>query len=229
MGKKFVLGDIHGNFMGLQQILQLSNFDKENDTLIFLGDVVDGWPDTAECIEELLSIKHLIPLIGNHCYWCRNWLEYGWKPPLWLMQGGEATFDSYVKNNYLREKHLNEYFKKLHLYYIDEDHNAYVHGGYTSLRGLGNDAQDTYMWDRTLWDKAKSAKSTGKLNLTEMYNKVFIGHTSVGYREPQKACNVWDIDSGSGWEGCLTIMNVDTEEYFQSNQTKLLYPNVKGR
>lgn len=226
----YCVGDIHGNLRGLLQVLKLSNFDKEEDILICIGDVADGWPETAEVVEELLTIKNLTPIMGNHDYWLNNYLIYGWQPELWLKQGGQATFDSYIKNNTLKEKHRDMYFAKCTYYYIDKDHNAYVHGGYTSKEGLGYDSQDTYMWDRSLWDKAKSAHS-GKqgLKMTKMYNKLFIGHTSLGYTLPQKRCNVWNVDTGGGFEGCLCLLNVETEEYFMSDRVKLLYPEVQGR
>ena len=228
MGRTFVLGDIHGNLRGLLQVLKLSHFDKEEDILICIGDVVDGWPETAGVIEELLTIKNLVPILGNHDYWLNNYLIYGWQPEIWLKQGGYATFDSYVDKPELKIKHRDLYFPKCTYYYIDRNNNAYVHGGYTSKNGLGEDSQDTYMWDRELWNKAKSAHS-GKqgLKMTKMYNKLFIGHTSIGWTLPQKRCNVWNIDTGGGFEGCLTLINTETEEWYQADKSKLLYPEFK--
>ena len=52
--KRYVLGDIHGAYQALIQVLKRAKFDYENDQLIFLGDVVDGWPESKECIDELL-------------------------------------------------------------------------------------------------------------------------------------------------------------------------------
>jgi len=228
MSRTFVLGDPHGNLRGLLQVLKLAEFSKEEDILICIGDVADGWPETAELIEELLTIKNLIPIMGNHDYWLRNYLEQGWEPELWLKQGGLATYGSYAAKPELKIKHRDLYFPKCVFYYIDCNNNAYVHGGYTSKEGLGYDSEDTYMWDRDLWTKAQSAKGNG-LKMTKMYNKLFIGHTSVGWGLPQKRCNVWNIDTGSGWEGALCLMNVETEEYFIAERTKDLYPEVQGR
>ena len=229
----FAIGDIHGGYRSLLQCLEKSNFNKEEDILVVLGDVSDGWPETSQCIDELLTIKNLIPLLGNHDYWLRNYVDFGWTPELWAKQGGEATLMSYLKRDDIAEvisKHRLLYFPKTHFYYIDHNKNAYVHAGYTSKEGLGYDSQDTYMWDRTLWDKAKSAHSTGALKMSKMYNKVFIGHTSLGRNTlPTKKCNVWNLDTGGGWEGSLTIMNVDTEEFWQSDKVSELYPEVKGR
>ena len=53
----------------LVQCLERSGFDKEKDRLISLGDIADGWTETAECFEELLTIKNLVVVRGNHDQW----------------------------------------------------------------------------------------------------------------------------------------------------------------
>jgi Calcineurin-like phosphoesterase. len=68
-GKTFVVGDIHGAHKALVQVLERSGFDKENDLLITLGDIADGWSEVYEVVEELLTIKHRIDIIGNHDEW----------------------------------------------------------------------------------------------------------------------------------------------------------------
>ncbi|MET0786893.1 MAG: metallophosphoesterase, partial [Paenisporosarcina sp.] len=64
--RTFALGDVHGNYKGLMQCLKRSGFNNEKDTLIQLGDVVDGFSESFECVEELLKIKNLISIRGNH-------------------------------------------------------------------------------------------------------------------------------------------------------------------
>jgi serine/threonine protein phosphatase 1 len=74
--KKFVIGDIHGGYKSLLQCLERSDFNYEEDQLIVLGDVVDGWPETPQCIEELLKVKNLIYIMGNHDAWADQWLRF---------------------------------------------------------------------------------------------------------------------------------------------------------
>ena len=51
--KTFAIGDIHGAYKALVQCLERSKFDYDNDRLIVMGDVVDGYPDVKRCFDEL--------------------------------------------------------------------------------------------------------------------------------------------------------------------------------
>ena len=42
-------------------------------------------------------------------------------------------------------------------------------------------------------------------------------------------CNVWNLDTGAGYRGRLTIMDIDSKKYWQSDNAILLYPNERGR
>ena len=64
--RRFVVGDIHGAHKALVQCLKRSNFNYEEDELICLGDVADGWTEVPELFDELLKIKKLIYIMGNH-------------------------------------------------------------------------------------------------------------------------------------------------------------------
>lgn len=47
--------------------------------------------------------------------------------------------------------------------------------------------------------------------------------------KPVRSSNVWNLDQGAGYEGKLTIMDVDTHEYWQSDIISDLYKQEKGR
>jgi serine/threonine protein phosphatase 1 len=65
-----------------------------------------------------------------------------------------------------------------------------------------------------------------------LYHEIYIGHTPVtkiGKTVPvHKAC-VWNMDTGAAFMGPLTIMDVDTKEFWQSDPLPEIYPNEKGR
>lgn len=70
----FAVGDIHGGYKALKQVIERSGINKETDTLICLGDVADGWSEVPECFEELLTFQNLIYIIGNHDAWMLQYL-----------------------------------------------------------------------------------------------------------------------------------------------------------
>lgn len=64
------------------------------------------------------------------------------------------------------------------------------------------------------------------------YHEVYIGHTpTLNYDVaiPMQGCNVWNIDTGAGFSGKLTCMDVTTKEFWQSDVVQTLYPNELGR
>ncbi len=267
MDKKrtLVIGDIHGAKQALLQVLERCSFDKKNDHLIFLGDYVDGWSESCELVEYLIQLEkecEIKPIFikGNHDVWVTDWLEKGEAYITWMQNGGNTTVESYLKNAKSLDKEHLSFFKRLKLYHIDENNNAFVHGGYTSKKGLGNEQYDSvYYWDRTFWDIAllnnndfeDSYATLPHMNRFNRHNQVFIGHTPTNnflckphYPEyndpnqvikngyitvPMKRCNVFNVDTGCGWEGKLSILDINTHEYWQSDFVKSLYPNEKGR
>ena len=82
-----------------------------------------------------------------------------------------------------------------------------------------------------MWEQWNSEKK--QLHVVKDYDEVFIGHTSTSWEhkdlKPVHASNVWNLDQGGGWEGVLTLMNIDTKEFFQSDLVFTLYPNAKRR
>ena len=63
---RFTVGDIHGRYEALIEVLKASKFNYLEDKLILLGDICDGGYNTYEVVEELLKIKNLVFCLGNH-------------------------------------------------------------------------------------------------------------------------------------------------------------------
>lgn len=261
MNKTFALADIHGNYKALLQCLQRSNFDYENDTLIQLGDVVDGHSDSFEVIEELLKIKNLISIKGNHDDWFNQWIETGVNPSGWK-QGQKATGISYlnhsrpdeawytlnsnyndfelnIKSSDIPESH-KKFFTNQLPYYRDNDNNIFIHGGFNRHYFLHEQLNYTFWWDRDLWNAALSygnmttmeGLAKPKFKMIENFKEVFIGHTTTECwktTEPMNAANIWNLDTGAGMYGKLTIMDINTKKYWQSDTGRELYPEYRGR
>ena len=83
MGRQFVIGDIHGAYRALIQCMERARFDRDTDSLICLGDVCDGWPETRRCVDELLTIPNLVYVLGNHDTWLLKWMKTGDVENIW--------------------------------------------------------------------------------------------------------------------------------------------------
>lgn len=265
--RTLVIADIHGAKKALEQVLERCNYNSEEDKLIFLGDYSDGWGETAELISLLIEIKNKathkpIFIMGNHDDWTRDWILYGKVNSDWLPQGGQATYDSYMRTGLNVNMAHKEFYENLLPYYIDEQNRAFVHGGFTSSKGLGHEPFETnYWWDRDMWSLAIFQHSNyleedvdervrDKVLRFLKHKEVYIGHTSTEmfkikpyypeYKDvnqnkegnitvPMNRCNVWNLDTGCGWSGKLTIMDINTKEYWQSDLVTELYSEEKGR
>ena len=240
--KTFVMGDIHGNFKALKQCLVRSKFNKEKNRLMVLGDVCDGYPETKQCIEELLTIKDLIYVIGNHDLWFLEFIVNGCQKKSHpdLTQGGYATIQSY-QTKFMCPDEIEEYevpkshanlLRNSYAYFVDDKNRIFVHGGFDIQKDIKDQHLDLLTWDRDLfykmWERHYHGKSKRKFS---KYDEIFIGHTITECRkttDPIHVCNLWNLDTGCGWGGKLTLLNVDTKEYWQSDLSQSLYPN-KGR
>lgn len=244
--RTFVIGDIHGANRALEQVLERSGFNKDLDLLISLGDVSDGWGETPECVDTLLSIKNRVDIIGNHDNWTHQWLTTGVVAPMWLSQGGSATRDAYIRTGDLVNPKHAEFFIKQVNFYLDEEKRLFVHGGWDWNRnpdfyisGLkpamdGSTRGLNCHWDRSLFEGFTTNYSKTPKRLEEAikpFKEIYIGHTFAGNPsfEPFNKGKLWNLDTGGGWDGKVTIMNVDTKEYWQSDLCQELYPEEKGR
>lgn len=237
------MGDLHGAWRALMQCLERSKFDCQKDTLIQLGDVADGHEEVYECVDTLLTIPGLIAIRGNHDEWLRQYIETGYHPVLWTY-GGNATARSYLKrlgkerlifrggigyktalNPGDIPKRHQRFFRQQVLYYLDESGNCFVHGGFDREVPFERQHPEIFYWDRDLWKAALSCTGE-RLPMKSWIESVYIGHTStIGWKtdRPMYAAGVWNLDTGAGSGGRLTIMDVKTKEYWQSDLVMELY------
>jgi serine/threonine protein phosphatase 1 len=241
MSRTLVIGDIHGGLKALQQVLQKAAVTK-NDTLIFLGDYVDGWSQSAQVMEYIMQLDKQQPCIfikGNHDAWTEDWLRNGIADKTWLFHGGQETVDSYALfDTAAKQQHLN-FFETMKMYYIDAQNRLFIHAGFTSMHGPVNEFHNSnYTWDRTLWEMAltmdKRIKKDSLLfpKRLKLFNEIYIGHTPTLYYDvyvPMQGANVWNMDTGAAFTGKLTIMDVDTKAFWQSDEVYTLYPGERGR
>ena len=204
MSRTLVIGDIHGGLKALEQVLDRAAASS-NDTLIFLGDYVDGWSESPQVMEYVMALagrQSCIFIKGNHDECCEDWLRTGHADKSWLFHGGQVTAKSYATvNDSDRQRHLS-FFEKMKLYFIDEKNRLFIHAGFTSMGGPQKEFNAPFFnWDRTLWetaltlDKDITPESILYPKRLKLFNEIYIGHTpTLFYNEtlPMHKANVWN-------------------------------------
>jgi serine/threonine protein phosphatase 1 len=239
--RTLVIGDIHGGLRALHQILDRANVTPK-DRLIFLGDYVDGWSQSPQVIDYLIELKkthNVICIRGNHDELLREWLADSKDNEQWYQHGGEATVSAYQTVKDVTKKRHIQFLESLCDFYLDDQNRLYIHAGFTNMNGIYFEYfPKMFYWDRSLWETALALDPTMQPDhkfypkRLKLYKEIYIGHTPVsriGETTPIQKATIWNIDTSAAFKGPLTIMDVDSKEFWQSEPLPTLYPNEKGR
>jgi len=248
--KKFVVGDIHASFKGLMEVLKKSNFDINTDKIFFIGDIIDGWSESKELIDFILTLPNKVVIRGNHDEWALFYykglphyansvvdLDYS----VWKAHGGRETIKSLGDIGQIDKKYID--FLESTVYYHEEDGNLFVHAGYSldlddnnddALFPISQHHPYSLCWDRTFIREIYGNRKNINYDLKTNWKEVFIGHTPTTnfnnfYKKPQNWLNVWNMDTASAFDGKVSLMNIETKEVFQSEESRKLYPTERGR
>jgi len=100
--KTFVVGDIHGRSAQLAALLDVLPHDKDSDTIVFLGDLIDRGPDAPGVVADVLELQRANPervivIRGNHEQMMLDFVDDDSR--LWLahVTGGDQTFQQYTE------------------------------------------------------------------------------------------------------------------------------------
>lgn len=94
MSRKIIVGDIHGCFAELSELLQQIGVDAD-DQIIGIGDAVDRGPDSVKVLELIRARPNTFALVGNHE---RKHLRglYSYSQEITKLQFGPAYADAVV-------------------------------------------------------------------------------------------------------------------------------------
>ena len=215
--KNFVIGDIHGNYLKLVEILKKTNPKLHEDKIIFLGDYIDRGGDSYKVIQLLKGLQekygkdHVILLRGNHEQMAIENINNKY---VGSSNGYDATVKDFIHNGEQIENYL-EFFKSLPLYHEDE-HFIYVHAGIKPGISIQNQKEFDLLWIREDFFRSST-----------IFNKpIIFGHTPT--------CNIinsWDpfirkdrigIDTGLIFGGYLTAVEITNGNTIAFHQTSKL-------
>lgn len=129
MKNYWIIGDIHGEIVLLDQLLErIEHFKPE--LIVFVGDFIDRGPHVKEVVDRIMGLEtEVVCLLGNHELMMLNAMDdmgFGGSPiEMWYYNGGEATLQSFGFTSFFSFKSMMDsryldFFQNLGLSYIFE-------------------------------------------------------------------------------------------------------------
>ncbi|MED2737250.1 metallophosphoesterase [Bacillus toyonensis] len=199
----FVVGDIHGCYEEMKEILKHWNKDKER--LVLLGDLIDRGPDSLACVQlamKLVKEYGAIVLSGNHEELFCEWLNMENDLDFYYMDIFDNTIKALLhseKNVLIRlsKDEISSRIKILYpevlefmgnrpLYY-ETGKLLFVHAGCNLTPNWKDDAEKDCLWIRSPFIYGKN--KTGK--------HIVFGHTPTSNIHIDKSNKIWESPCGS--------------------------------
>jgi serine/threonine protein phosphatase 1 len=134
MSRLLAISDIHGCYDTFRNLVLRHVRLTRSDKLILLGDYIDRGYKSREVIDFIIDLINtgydVTPLAGNHEFMLLEALENDNMLPLWLLNDGSATLESFGTQSVNNiEKEYIDFFHKLK-YWHDEGTFLFVHAGF---------------------------------------------------------------------------------------------------
>ena len=234
-----IIGDVHGNWRGVDDLLEKARYEPATDRVIFVGDYNDHYANTdgsiRKVIDLLIELRERSPdniffIRGNHDLWFAEWLVGGEVPPeIWYVQGGRKTMESYGifvgpgtrdEREKIPKSHQDFICNLVDQYYLD-DHVVVIHGGFTSERQmqvmvsggqLSDGELENLVWDRYfIFTEDDTDHALYLRYFGERY--LITGHTAEGpYVNPRNPKWIL-INSASRGENLSAVVIEDEQTY----------------
>lgn len=231
------VGDIHGMYEKLVSLMELIQFNQDDDLLIFLGDYIDRGPQSLECLDYVMNLnkqypERVIPLLGNHEVMCLNYYRYKQQSKsfmsdsldyemahVWLDNGGKKLKKQfeYKLGKFEREK-LLRWMRMLSNHYQIGDY-YFCHAGIQPFISLDKQKEGDLLWIREgffdLYDGRYGTIVAGHTPVQELQKKYWTDGQPPS--TPQFLDNkIILCDTGSFMDGGkLSCVDVLTGEYWQ--------------
>lgn len=210
-GRDFAVGDIHGHFARLEQVLARAGFDARVDRLFSVGDLVDRGPHSDWALEWLAK-PWFHAVQGNHEVLTQQFLAGD--PQLdvfdYRISGGGWFLDSSPERQQQYAARLGQLPVALEVEtrrgLVGLVHANCPFDSWATLRAylqgkLPADpaVEEVFQWSR---ERLKNRNDTGVRDV----RAVIVGHTPL--RRPRRLGNVWHIDTAGWSEGYFTLVEL---------------------
>lgn len=204
--RTLIVGDVHGCFDELMELLKKVSYDAQNDRLIFVGDLINKGPKSLD-VMRWVKKSHAEVLLGNHELGFINYLK-----------NPDPKYSSFVKLEKEMGSEVAEWAAWITSFplYIEEENFIVVHGGIVPNLSLHRSPPHLLTRIRT-WDgKGEDLYNNDDPPWYDFYKDeklVVYGHWAG------KGLNIRDntigIDTGCCWGKKLSLLHLETREIIQ--------------
>jgi serine/threonine protein phosphatase 1 len=216
MPRLIAIGDVHGCIHALEALLE-AIAPVSNDTIVFLGDLIDFGRDARDVLEAIIKLQqqcHVVLIEGNHeemALWARGEAK---ALAYWENHGGVPTLNSYNfpgKITDIPEEHWNLIAQCVPFYETSDF--IFTHAHYQPELPMSEQSEHELRW--TLLDPADiRPHNSGK--------PVIVGHTEQRDSEVLDLGYVTCIDTACWRYGWLTAIECHTGYIWQASKWGLL-------
>ena len=213
--RTLIIGDVHGCYRELLELLKKANYQYKRDQLIFVGDLINKGPQSKEVLEFAYNHKAKI-VIGNH----------------------ELALVRYVNEHIINGSTLNgvqlSLGKDLNFWvdwirelpsYLEYDDFSVVHAGKIPNKAFSEEDRQTLCTMRT-WDQLnedfQNPDNPLWFNFYHEDKLIIYGHNAVvGLIQRPNAIG---LDTGCVYGRQLTLISLPTKQLFQVDAHRQYFP-----
>ena len=201
MGRTIVIGDIHGCFDELTDLLELLKLQSD-DRVVAVGDLIVKGEKNREVLDLFIDDKRFSSVIGNH----DRALRQRWRgEPIRLTREQQQAAAELETN---RERYAN-YLKSLP-YTIDLGFHLVVHAGVRPGVRLRHQMASDLTEIRTMGANPPSRKGVPWYEVYRGRKTVLFGHWPA--KQPRLTARAIGLDTGCVYGGHLTAFIVESNQ-----------------
>lgn len=201
MGRTIVIGDIHGCFDELTDLIRLVEL-RADDRVIAVGDLIVKGEKNREVLDLFIDDERFSSVVGNH----DRALRQRWRGEPVRLTKAQRKASLELEPN--RERYAN-YLKRLP-YMIDLDSHLVVHAGVRPGVALKHQMASDLTEMRTMGANPARRKGVPWYDVYRGRKTVLFGHWPA--KEPRRAAHAIGLDTGCVYGGRLTAFILESNQ-----------------
>ena len=200
--RTIVVGDIHGCYDELQELLEKVGLDK-TDRVVSVGDLITKGPKSREVLEQFMSDERFSTVIGNHDLALRR----RWNGENIELKGAQKEAHKELKHE--KDRYLS--FLNSLPFVIDLTAHLVVHAGIRPNVELYSQTTGDLTRLRTLGPDRESEEGTPWYHVYQGEKVILFGHWPAA--EPRRGPKAIGLDTGCVYGYNLTAYIIETDEF----------------